>query len=234
MEYLTLLLTTSGLSATHVYGNMDNGARQANLSSFMSGRCPILVVTDVAARGIDIPLIDHVVHYAFPPSAKLFIHRSGRAARAGRIGYCWGLVDPEEMPYMVDLHLFLGRTMSTGRSAVGGVGGIGSSPEDDDGDAPRESTNGGDDGSPPSRLGGGADRPRDDEGITYTLEGMTPEMVHYGSVPESVLVEEVENVRRIVDSEFAGSNDAEMLRNLTKVCNNGECGVTCSDCDPIM
>ena len=117
VEYLTLLLTTSGLSATHVYGNMDNGARQANLSSFMSGRCPILVVTDVAARGIDIPLIDHVVHYAFPPSAKLFIHRSGRAARAGRVGYCWGLVDPEEMPYMVDLHLFLGRAMSTGRSS---------------------------------------------------------------------------------------------------------------------
>jgi hypothetical protein len=56
--------------------------------------------------------------------------------------------------------------------------------------------------------------------ITYTLDDMTPEMVHYGSVPESVLVEEIENVRRIVDSEFAGSNDAEMLRNLTKVCNN--------------
>ena len=99
---------------------MDNGVRQANLNSFRSGRCPILVVTDVAARGIDIPLIDHVVHYAFPPSAKLFIHRSGRAARAGRVGYCWGIVDPEEMPYMVDLHLFLGRGMSTGRSGGGG------------------------------------------------------------------------------------------------------------------
>lgn len=59
------------------------------------------------------------------------------------------------------------------------------------------------------------------EEITYTLDEMTPDMVHYGSVPESVLVEEVDNVRRIVDSEFAGSNDAEMLRNLTKVCNNG-------------
>lgn len=68
---------------------------------------------------------------------------------------------------------------------------------------------------------GEANHPEYEE-IAYTLEEMTPEMVHYGSVPESVLVEEVENVRRIVDSEFAGSNDAEMLRNLTKVCNNGE------------
>jgi ATP-dependent RNA helicase DDX54/DBP10 len=50
-----------------------------------------------------------VIHYSFPPSAKLFVHRSGRAARAGRIGYCWGLVDTEELPYMVDLYLFLGQ-----------------------------------------------------------------------------------------------------------------------------
>lgn len=206
VEYLTLLLTTSGLPATHIYGNMDNAARQQNLNSFQNGQCPILVVTDVAARGIDIPLIDHVIHYAFPPSAKLFIHRSGRAARAGRIGYCWGIVDPEEMPYMVDLHVFLGRKMSTGHNQE-------SEPIDVDGDVENRNED------PPSdKVQYNAT-----EEITYTLDEMTPDMVHYGSVPESVLVEEVDNVRRIVDSEFAGSNDAEMLRNLTKVCNNGKC-----------
>lgn len=202
VEYLTLLLTTSGLSATCIYGNMDNGARQANLNAFQSGRCPILVVTDVAARGIDIPLIDHVIHYAFPPSAKLFIHRSGRAARAGRVGYCWGIVDPEEMPYMVDLHLFLGRRMSPGQLE-----------KIESKDNAQEDKNLNDSSCNANHHG-------EEEEITYTLEEMTPEMVHYGSVPESVLVEEIENVRRIVDSEFAGSNDAEMLRNLTKVCNN--------------
>lgn len=61
------------------------------------------------------PLIDHVIHYSFPPSAKLFVHRSGRAARAGRLGYCWGLVDTEELPYMVDLYLFLGKNTSQPR-----------------------------------------------------------------------------------------------------------------------
>ena len=63
---------------------------------------------------------------------------------------------------------------------------------------------------------------RNDDNNTYTIQEMTPDMVHYGCVPELVLVEEVENVRRMVDSEMAGSNDAEMLRNLTRVCSNGE------------
>jgi ATP-dependent RNA helicase DDX54/DBP10 len=208
VEYLTLLLITSGLPATQIYGNMDNAARQQNLNSFQNGQCPILVVTDVAARGIDIPLIDHVIHYAFPPSAKLFIHRSGRAARAGRIGYCWGIVDPEEMPYMIDLHVFLGRKLSTGQEQEQESG-----PNDsDDVDEKRNEA-----------LLSDEARHNTNEEITYTLDDMTPDMVHYGSVPESVLVEEVDNVRRIVDSEFAGSNDAETLRNLTKVCNNGKC-----------
>ena len=201
VEYLTLLLTASGLSAAQIYGNMDNMARQHNLKSFISGQCPILVVTDVAARGIDIPLIDHVIHYAFPPSAKLFIHRSGRAARAGRIGYCWGMVDPEELPYMVDLHMFLGRKMSTGRIEKEAV----EADESEENEKSEDDVNEG-----------------EQEEVTYTMDDMTPDMVHYGSVPESVLVEEVENVRRIVDSELAGSHDAEMLKMLTRVCNNGK------------
>jgi len=204
VEFLTLLLTTSGLPAAHIYGNMDNTARQHNLTEFQNGKCPILVVTDVAARGIDIPLIDHVIHYAFPPSAKLFVHRSGRAARAGRIGYCWGIVDPEELPYMVDLHVFLGRKMSTGQIEKSEAIDVEDSEKSKNGDESTEDAKDDD----------------DEEDIMYTLEDMTPEMVHYGSTPESVLVEEVENVRRIADSEMAGSHDSELLRNLTKVCNN--------------
>ncbi|KAL7509512.1 hypothetical protein ACHAXN_007812 [Cyclotella atomus] len=197
VEYLTLLLRTSGMTATMIYGNMDNQARQQNLNDFQNGTCKILVVTDVAARGIDIPLIDHVIHYAFPPSAKLFVHRSGRAARAGRVGYCWGIVDPEELPYMVDLHLFLGRKLSTGyeRTAIR---------VDDEA----------------NEEGDGEQEEVEHDEMVYTIDEMTPDMVHYGCVPELVLVEEVENVRRMVDSEMAGSNDAEMLRNLSRVCSN--------------
>lgn len=116
VDYITTLLIASGIKAVGIYGSLDQEARKQHLSHFRSGKTPVLVVTDVAARGIDVPLIDHVVHYHFPPSPKLFIHRAGRAARAGRIGYCWCLVEPDELPFMIDLHLFLGRKPDTGES----------------------------------------------------------------------------------------------------------------------
>jgi len=204
VDYLTTLLNTAGLGmeATGIYGTMDQVARKENLARFRSGEKPILVVTDVAARGIDVPLIDHVIHYAFPPSAKLFVHRSGRAARAGRIGYCWGVVDPEELPYMVDLHVFLGRKLSNG-----------SAEKDDRG----EGEHAGEESN-----GNGEEEKEDNEMdcLTYSLAEMTPDMVHYGCIPELTLVEEVENVRRIADSEMTGSHDTEALKALTRVCNN--------------
>lgn len=69
----------------------------------------MLVVTDVAARGIDVPLLDNVVHFDFPAKPKLFVHRCGRAARAGRSGTAVSLVEPDEMPYLYDVALYLGR-----------------------------------------------------------------------------------------------------------------------------
>mmetsp|Transcript_25700 Transcript_25700/g.31659 ORF Transcript_25700/g.31659 Transcript_25700/m.31659 type:complete len:1036 (+) Transcript_25700:141-3248(+) len=199
VDYLTTLVNNSCIGdqnvATCIYGTMDQEARKENLYSFRSGKSPIMFVTDVAARGIDVPLIDNVIHYSFPPSAKLFVHRSGRAARAGRIGYCWGLVDSEEMGYMVDLHLFLGRKLSTSQE-----------PSDDD------NNNDNNDEALISNT--------DKVEKLYSIAEMTPEMVHYGSVPESIMTEEVENVRRIVESELTASHDAEMLRMLIRVCNN--------------
>jgi superfamily II DNA/RNA helicase len=56
-----------------------------------------MVVTDVAARGIDIPLLDCVVNCSFPPKPKLFVHRAGRAGRAGRPGRAFSLVGPDEV-----------------------------------------------------------------------------------------------------------------------------------------
>lgn len=64
-----------------IYGSMDQEARRLNLEAFRKRLVPILIVTDLAARGIDIPLLDHVVNYSFPPNPKLFVHRVGRTAR---------------------------------------------------------------------------------------------------------------------------------------------------------
>lgn len=68
-----------------------------------------MVVTDIAARGIDIPLLDVVINYDFPAQPKLFVHRVGRAARAGRSGAAFSFVTNIEIPYMLDLHLYLAR-----------------------------------------------------------------------------------------------------------------------------
>ena len=64
-----------GITADPIYGTLDQTARNANLARFRSRKCRVLVVTDVAARGIDIPLLDNVINFDFPDKAKLFVHR---------------------------------------------------------------------------------------------------------------------------------------------------------------
>ena len=65
---------------------MELTYRMHNLSLFQKNQLPILVVTDVAARGLDIPIVNTVIHFDCPSSPKLFVHRTGRTARGGRDG----------------------------------------------------------------------------------------------------------------------------------------------------
>ncbi|CCM01114.1 uncharacterized protein FIBRA_03162 [Fibroporia radiculosa] len=108
VEYLTNLLTSAGYSVSHIYGSLDQTARTQQMDQFRRGRTNILVVTDVAARGIDIPVLENVVNYDFPQGARVFVHRVGRTARAGRQGWAWSFVTNSELPYLLDLQLFLG------------------------------------------------------------------------------------------------------------------------------
>ncbi|NXE38533.1 DDX54 helicase, partial [Ptilorrhoa leucosticta] len=110
-EYLKELLTAQGIRCTHIYSSLDQTARKINIAKFSQGKCPVLLVTDVAARGLDIPMLDNVINFSFPAKAKLFLHRVGRVARAGRSGTAYSLVAPDEMPYVFDLHLFLGHPL---------------------------------------------------------------------------------------------------------------------------
>jgi ATP-dependent RNA helicase DDX54/DBP10 len=71
-----------------------------------------LIVTDIAARGIDIPILDNVINLHFPSKAKLFMHRVGRVARAGRPGSAFSILSPDEVAFLFDLHLFLGRPLN--------------------------------------------------------------------------------------------------------------------------
>uniref|UniRef100_A0AAZ1WYX5 Helicase C-terminal domain-containing protein n=1 Tax=Oreochromis aureus TaxID=47969 RepID=A0AAZ1WYX5_OREAU len=109
VEYLKELLSSEGLECAYIYSALDQTARKINIGKFVHRKAMVLLVTDVAARGIDIPLLDNVINYNFPSKAKLFLHRVGRVGRAGRSGTAYSLICPDEMPYVYDLHLFLGR-----------------------------------------------------------------------------------------------------------------------------
>lgn len=111
VEYLLLLLTTAGYSCSHIYSSLDQTARSLEMKKFRDGQTSLLIVTDVAARGIDLPVLEHVVNYDFPSSPRVFVHRVGRTARAGKRGYAWNLVQHAELPFLCDLQLFLARPL---------------------------------------------------------------------------------------------------------------------------
>ncbi|URE35066.1 DEAD-box ATP-dependent RNA helicase [Musa troglodytarum] len=111
VEFLNTLFREEGIEPSISYGDMDQDARKIHISKFRARKTMLLIVTDVAARGLDIPLLDNVVNWDFPPKPKLFVHRVGRAARAGRTGTAYSFVTSEDMPYLLDLHLFLSKPL---------------------------------------------------------------------------------------------------------------------------
>lgn len=121
VEYLSALLPLCGYPVSYVYGTLDQTARRNQVARFRSGATRILVVTDVAARGIDIPLLSNVINYDFPPQPKIFIHRVGRTARAGRRGWAYSLVRSEDAAYLLDLQLFLGKPLQLGTTTTTAV-----------------------------------------------------------------------------------------------------------------
>lgn len=113
VEYLYNLLTVAGYAVSLIYGSLDQLARSQQMEAFREGTTDVLVVTDVAARGIDIPVLENVINYDFPHGSRVFVHRVGRTARAGRQGWAWNFVPHAELPCLLDLQLFLGRELKT-------------------------------------------------------------------------------------------------------------------------
>ncbi|KAJ5690819.1 ATP-dependent RNA helicase dbp10 [Penicillium macrosclerotiorum] len=121
VDYLYALLIEAGFATSYVYGSLDQTARKIQVQNFRQGISNILVVTDVAARGIDIPILANVINYDFPSQPKIFVHRVGRTARAGRQGWSYSLVRDSDAPYLLDLQLFLGRRLVLGHQYDGNV-----------------------------------------------------------------------------------------------------------------
>jgi superfamily II DNA/RNA helicase len=91
-------LAERGFAAAAVHGDLGQGAREQALRAFRSGKVDVLVATDVAARGIDVTDVTHVVNYQCPEDAKIYVHRIGRTGRAGKEGVAVTLVDWDEIP----------------------------------------------------------------------------------------------------------------------------------------
>jgi superfamily II DNA/RNA helicase len=91
-------LTERGFAAAAVHGDLGQGAREQALRAFRSEKVDVLVATDVAARGLDVPEVTHVINYQCPEDEKTYVHRSGRTGRAGRPGVAITLVDWDEEP----------------------------------------------------------------------------------------------------------------------------------------
>jgi ATP-dependent RNA helicase RhlE len=89
-----------GIAAEAIHGNKSQGARQRALEAFRRGRVKVLVATDIAARGIDVEGITHVINYELPNVPEDYVHRIGRTARAGASGAAISLCDPSEQAYL--------------------------------------------------------------------------------------------------------------------------------------
>ncbi len=106
---LASILEKSGFSVGAIHGNKSQGQRDRAISAFKSGQLRVLVATDVAARGLDIPGVRHVYNYDMPNVPENYVHRIGRTARAGRDGRAVAYCSPAEMSELRAIQKTLGR-----------------------------------------------------------------------------------------------------------------------------
>ncbi|MEY2695498.1 MAG: hypothetical protein RLZZ72_754 [Actinomycetota bacterium] len=101
---LTEELIDRGFNATPLHGDMSQEARERSMANFRSGKKEILVATEVAARGIDVDDVTHVINYSVPEDEKAYLHRIGRTGRAGKLGVAVTFVDWDDMARWVHIN----------------------------------------------------------------------------------------------------------------------------------
>jgi ATP-dependent RNA helicase RhlE len=111
-------LGKNGITALAIHGNKSQGARTRALAEFKSAKLQVLVATDIAARGLDIEQLPHVVNFDLPNVPEDYVHRIGRTARAGNSGAAISLVSPDEMAYLRDIERLIRRSIP--RAVVAG------------------------------------------------------------------------------------------------------------------
>jgi ATP-dependent RNA helicase RhlE len=104
-------LIRSGVGAEAIHGNKSQNARQAALNNFKTRKTRVLVATDIAARGIDIDELTHVINYELPNVPETYVHRIGRTGRAGASGIAISFCDREELEYLRDIQKLISKTI---------------------------------------------------------------------------------------------------------------------------
>lgn len=106
VDEVTAMLNGRGRRAEAIHGGMSQQQRDRVMSAFRSGQTELLVATDVAARGLDIPHVSHVINFDLPSSAEVYVHRIGRTGRAGREGVAITILDPREQRLLrsIEIH----------------------------------------------------------------------------------------------------------------------------------
>jgi ATP-dependent RNA helicase RhlE len=134
---LAAQLEKNGISALPIHGNKSQNARTRALAAFKSGELQTLVATDIAARGLDIEQLPHVVNFDLPNVPEDYVHRIGRTGRAGATGEAISLVAPDEMPLLRDIERLIRRQLR--REVVAGFeSGTAPSPTFVDAQTPRD------------------------------------------------------------------------------------------------
>ncbi|KAI9757931.1 MAG: Phosphoacetylglucosamine Mutase [Chaenotheca gracillima] len=110
-QRLAILLRTLGFGAIPLHGQLSQSARLGALNKFRGGSRDILVATDVAARGLDIPSVDIILNFDLPPDSKTYIHRVGRTARAGKSGHAINLVTQYDVEIWLRIEAALGKKL---------------------------------------------------------------------------------------------------------------------------
>lgn len=101
-------LSRSGITAEAIHGDKSQGARQRALTNFKAGETRVLVATDIAARGIDVEALSHVINYELPNVPETYVHRIGRTGRAGASGIAFSFCDAEEMDDLKAIQKLIG------------------------------------------------------------------------------------------------------------------------------
>jgi len=110
-DKVTKRLVADGVAAQAIHGNKSQSNRQTALRRFREGEIRVLVATDVAARGIDVPDVSHVINFEIPNVPESYVHRIGRTARAGQGGSAISLCDRSEVGYLRDIERLIKRTI---------------------------------------------------------------------------------------------------------------------------